>query len=304
MKALFSAVELLGDLVEITPTLYAWKKANPEYEIELRLQDQPHCHVLENLPGIAVSFIPGDFDLTRNPADKDTYDFFHLFAVQNASKHSWRLNRPISEGYAVHLNDEIRRSKKEVKTVNLKDYTPILPTIDIYNEKWPMVNSYISVTPFCGGRITTPDGGGDRPLGWKLWNSIFEFLTIKTKHDIAVLGHDRTDWTMFDKYVKPSNRIHKVSIPSVKDTIDFIFNEPRGVGFISPDSGYLHCVSGGVKQLNSKLGCMIFLTKAVPTYVSYPYGIPKEQIIVSLAHNGDLKFTDIRQKLYLFTDII
>lgn len=294
-RALFSAVELLGDMVEITPALYTWKKLHPDYEIELRLQDEEHCKILNKIPDINVKLIPGDFDLVRNPPDKKEYDFFHHFSVAKASKISWNMDIHMSKGFA------------KVLGVETDFMYPIINDIKVARN----FRNYIAIAPFAGSaNKDTEDGGGERALPMSIWAGIIKLIITITKYDVVVLGHSKSPWGMWDTYVTDkvdSIALQNNNITSVEETMEVIAS-PSCQGVIAPDSGILHCVSALSQQLYKKekrhIPTLAFLSTVVPTRVSYPFGINSNHLLAYRSYCGKISLSEAISKTRLFCDII
>jgi hypothetical protein len=278
-------VELLGDGVSATAAARDWALANPEYLVEVRTQNQGFCEVLEGDHGWGtIKKYPGDFDLIRNPPDKDKYDKFIHLNVSAASAISWRENTHITDGFC----RSIGLPTPSKKWGSLAPFKPYPGT-----EK-----QYLSVLPFCGGVKKSDTGGSERSLSFPVWNQILDIVSRYIP--VKVFGHSKSPWKLFNKYVSNKPGVTLVSEESMIETLKYVLS-PRSIGVIAPDSGPLHCVSAGCQQFKLyNFPVLAFLTSVIPENVNHPYGVPAKDLVTITGFCGRLGMKDIQESLESF----
>jgi len=265
--ALFTNVALLGDGVCNIPSVKKWSEENPEYNIELRVQNQRFCNIYKGLDFCTtVISKEEDFEKVKFPEDREDYDFFYCLTNPKEeitpSAIAWQSKCHLIEGCSNLL------LKKSVSPI------PILPRLEPKNY---LDVPYLSVVPWAGHH-TNNDGSNERSLSYNIWRKILKFLSPKIK--IVIFGHPGSPWELFSKYVKPNNNIIFADIPEVKDSVEYIVSN-NSYGFIGMDSGITHCVSGAINQIQRGWFPTVFLPAHVPDLpVIYPHGIPKKNMVV------------------------
>lgn len=288
MRALFTSVNLCGDLVASLSIIPTWSKLHPEYDIEVRVQDQSFCDVVVGKHGWGeVKRQEGNFNLVRWPRDKNEYDFFHNLDLLRAVEYSWNGSHPITDGFGVQLAISPNQIQRRFGFVNAHLVLPITK-----------FKKYVAITPFCGGAQKQKDGGSERSLPFPLWGWLIAKLN-EMNINVRIYGFSKSPWEEFKKYITSPN-VEYVSQENIVDSISEWVNL-NCIGFITVDSGPLHCISAAIGELERiDYPILGFFTSLIPLKTNWPYGFPQDKVFYMHKYCGKITASDIELPLFNF----
>lgn len=201
-RALFISKNLIGDALNISPSLRSWHEANMEYYVELLTIPDPTAELYKGM-GVPLK-------VTFDSSYKDDVDFIHTYDVGKAFA--------IGEEYKCHITEAYHRDLisncytaaligKLVKPTQLESPKLTYNPIDEEHEE-----GLILISPFSKSCSVHTTGIPNKTLPWHKWEHIIKFL--RTLGPIGVLGgpDDRTPLTISEDEYYTGLSLNKVAL--------------------------------------------------------------------------------------------